>query len=415
MNAEDARQAGSTEPFLKYVLNDCAGLCYPSAPGNTVDVLFGLAALRRAERWRHQLDAAVAAADSSEAQLAQRAIAVLGSLFAGSRARLFSTPLAEIDTVPCVDRADFSRLDEKKRVLSGIRNLLHHPDVRNIAFVLPPCLFTDGAFYLPHAHALLFSGPPEVTIAVVESEGNTRFTWSDGLTLTLPNDGSRLPSGFSHSRLKPLPHIGGFPVLNSIAETAPLLSGFGPAADHEIGPAAERIEAALELLSQVWPLAYHALQRHVQALCILKQRSYSRSHSPSELPGTIFMSADDIERIGDLLCHESSHVRMNVFRLYDPLAAARTPESEAAGFTSPWRPDLRPLRGLLDGVHAFLNVCRYHRRLGERLSNAWASAAIYQRQKRNIIQASMTLRQHAIPTRLGAMLLEEFSREEALL
>lgn len=415
MNARDTGNPRPTEPFLRYVLSDCAGLCYPAAPGNTVDVLFGFAALSRAERWRQELDTAFAAMDSSEAQLAQRAIAVLDSLSADSRARLFSTPLAEIDTAPNADCGEFNGPDETKRILSGTRHLIHHPDVHNIVFVLPPRLFTDGAFYLPHAHALLFNGGPGITTAVVEDEGNTRFIWSDGLSLTLANDGSGLPAGFCHSRLKPLPHIGGFPVLNSVAETAPLLSGFGPAADDEIGRGAKRIEAALELLGQIWPLAYHALYRHVKALCILKQRSYSRSHSPPELPGTIFMSADDIERIGDLLCHESSHVRMNVFRLYDPIARARTPELETAGFVSPWRPDLRPLRGLVDGVHAFLNVCHYHRRLGERFSDAWTSAVIYERQKQNVIEASKTLREHAVPTRIGTMLLNEFAREEALL
>ena len=106
---------------------------------------------------------------------------------------------------------------------------------------------------------------------------------------------------------------------------------------------------------------------------------------------------------------------MNVFRLYDPIACARSTEQETTGFVSPWRPDLRPLRGLVDGVHAFLNVCRYHQRLRERFRDAWASGVIYERQKRNVIQAAAVLREHGIPTELGKMLLDEFERETALL
>ena len=66
-------------------------------------------------------------------------------------------------------------------------------------------------------------------------------------------------------------------------------------------------------------------------------------------------------------------------------------------------------------MHAFLNVCRYHRNLGEWRDGAWIPGAIYERQKQNVIQANALLLQHAAPTRIGAMLMEEFIREEALL
>ncbi len=402
------------EALPQHVLTDCAGLCYPAAPGSTVDILFGFSALARSVRLRNQISAAMDTMDTNEYQLAQRLIATLDNLPANTRARLFSTPLAEIDTAPKAEPDD-SGNPGTRQILSGVRHFIHHPDVRNITFILPPCLFSAGPLYLPHVHAVLSNDAPGITLAVVENEGKTHFVWSDGLSLTLINNGSGLPAGFSHPRLAVLPYIGGFPVLNGIAEVTPLLSSFGPATDEEIDLGTGRIETALELLSQIWPLAFHALYRHVKALCILKQRGHSRSHSPPELPGTIFMSADDVERIGDLLCHESSHIRMNIFRLYDTIARARDPESETIGFVSPWRPDLRPLRGLVDGVHAFLNVCHYHRRLQERFPDAWTSGKIYERQKRNVIQAGIALREHAVPTQIGAILLEEFAREEALL
>ena len=407
---------GSPEEFPQSLLPDCSGLCYPSPPGATVDILFGLSALQRSERFRDRLHTALETMDGNERRLAQHVIIVLDGLSPDSRARLFSNSLAEIDAAGgAYSVHGNNRIRETRQVLAGIRHLIHHPAVRNVTVILPRRLFNEGALYLPHAHALLFNEDPDVTLAFAESEGNTHFVWSDGLSLTLPNDGEGLPPGFDHPRLKPLPCIAGFPVLNAVAEVAPFLTSFGSASQEEIEQSVERFDHALELLRQIWPLAYHALQRHVNALCILKQRDHSRSHSPPELPGTILMSLDDVECIGDLLCHESSHLRMNVFRLYDPIACARSAEQEATGFVSPWRPDLRPLRGLVDGVHAFLNVCRYHQRLRERFRDAWASGVIYERQKRNVIQAAAVLREHGIPTELGKMLLDEFEREAALL
>lgn len=416
MTAAPTGKASFPGESLQSLLTDCSGLCYPSSPGTTTDILFNLSAQQRSQRFRNRLQEGTDEMSVCESRLAQHVITLLDNLSPDSRACLFANPLAEIDATEGADWTHSNNpLREIRHVLAGIRHLIHHPAVRNTTFILPPCLFNEGPLYLPHAHALLFNEDPDVTLAVEESEGNTHFVWSDGLSLTLPNVGEGLPMSFDHPRLKPLPCIAGFPVLNAVAEIAPFLTSFGPASQEEIEQSAERFDHALELLRQLWPLAYHALRRHVRALCILGQRNHSRSHSPPELPGTILMSLDEVECIGDLLCHESSHLRMNVFRFYDPIAHARSAEQEATGFVSPWRPDLRPLRGLVDGVHAFLNVCRYHQRLQERFPDAWASGVIYERQKRNVIQANALLREHGIPTGLGKMLLDEFERETALL
>jgi HEXXH motif-containing protein len=319
-----------------------------------------------------------------------------------------------MDTVPQAGEERFNEAGVR-RILCSVRHFIHHPDVRDFTLVLPARLFSSGPLYLPHVHALLYNESPRTTLAIVEDGGCTRFVWSDGPSLTLGNDGYGLPGGFDHPRLEALPIIGGLPVLNGVSDIAPLLSGFGPAMDEAVRTSSGRVESALALLGEIWPLALHALHRHVKALCILEQRGYSRSHSPPEMPGVIFMSADDVEHIGDLLCHESSHVRMNIFRRYDAIARARDAGMEAAGFVSPWRADRRPLRGLVDGVHAFLNVCRYHRRLAGCHADSWPSRVIYERQRRNVRQAWSTLREHALPTRVGALLFEEFALEEPLL
>ncbi|MDH4078898.1 MAG: HEXXH motif-containing putative peptide modification protein [Nitrospira sp.] len=403
--------------FERDMLTDCDGLCYPSAPGSTVDLLLGYSALARAERLREHLLSEIDKnrMDKSELQLANRIRAILDNVPRDCLSCLFSTPLAEIDTAPNIDQREGDCTSVNKRFLLGVRHMIHHPALPDATFVLPPSLFFGGPLYLPHLNAMLRNDEPAVTLAVVESEGKTRFVWSDGLSLTLINDGSKLPEDFKHPRLRALPHAGGIPVLNEIAEIAPTLSAFEPAAQEEIAIGVQRVEAALKLLKRIWPLAFHALSRHIKAFCILRHRSYSRSHSPPELPGTVFLSVEDVECLGDLLCHESSHVRMNIFRWYDSIVVARNPEADAASFVSPWRSDLRPIQGLLDGVHAFLNVCRYYRRLEDQFQTGETFRTIYERQRKNVIQANVILQQHAKPTTIGAILLNQFALEVAQL
>jgi hypothetical protein len=392
---------------------NCDGLCYPTAPGSTVDVLFGFAALSRARRLRFKLAAAKQTLSDPERALAALIMETIDRLPTDSQTRLFSNSLAEIDVES--DTHVSNQVVTAKPILKGIRHLIHHPDLDNITTILPAFIFTDGPLYLPHLHALLFHDQPGVTLAVAQSEGKTRFIWSDGVSLTLVNNGQGLPPGFHHSRLQALPCIGGFPIFNAVPEISGLLSGFGPATTEEIEQATGLLDMGLALVSQVWPLAFHALRRHAKGICLLTRRNHSRSHSPVELPGTIFLSADTAECIGDLLCHEASHLRMNVFRQFDQIAVARSPEQEAAGFVSPWRTDLRPLRGIVDGVHAFLNVCHYYQRLKDHFPTATNAGLIYERQKQQIIQANALLRDQAKPTPIGALLLQQFAQEEALL
>ncbi len=81
------------------------------------------------------------------------------------------------------------------------------------------------------------------------------------------------------------------------------------------------------------------------------------SSTYDHLPGAVFLCHDEDPILqGETLVHEAAHNKLNALLALEPVF-------ESAGadalYFSPWRPDPRPLRGLLLGAHAFLNVARF--------------------------------------------------------
>ena len=331
-----------------------------------------------------------------------------------ARARLFESALAGLD-VPLPEAGsdrDPSR-DDTIAPVRIVRHLIGHPDSPTVTLVFGMQAFEPAGLYLPHLHLCVQHGGC-APVAFVQGEGRTRIVWSDGQSATFVC-GEPLSQDIRHPRLTALATVSGIPILNGISEAVGAASDFAPLDPARAAALIAPLAAGFELLGRVWPTAYAAMLRDVNAVVLLEARDHARSHSPAEMPGAVFMTVDEPARSGDLLCHEASHVRMNRLRLFDRVAQARDPAAEAAGFRSPWRRDLRPLRGLVDGVHAFLNVCHYHARFASLYPQEYGRSEIYARQKRNVLEALELVRSHALPTALGRLLLDEFEREAARL
>jgi HEXXH motif-containing protein len=387
---------------------DCQGLCYPELPGTTIDVAMNVISLVRSQRALQLCRAEGLDWDGVERRLAEAIDEVLTQLAPIERASLFRTAAAALDL-------DGDQSASVVTPLRLVRHLIRHPDVRTAIFVLPPCLFSDGStLYLPHVHALLAKPKDGVILAIVQEGSVTRLIWSDGVSVTLPNDGTPLPREVSTLRLQILSHFGRLPLLNGVSEYDVTGVDMGTADHMEFSRNGGIMHDGFKLLGEVWPIALSAANRHLRGILLLEQRQYVRSHSPPELGGAILTTLDAPDRLADVLCHEVSHVRMNAFRHFDPIALPADQDTETRGFVSPWRPDLRPLRGLIDGIHAFLNVCGFHRRYAELFPNTGAEA-IYERQAANVRAAWHTLRRNAIPTTLGAELFAQFEVEVATL
>jgi HEXXH motif-containing protein len=137
------------------------------------------------------------------------------------------------------------------------------------------------------------------------------------------------------------------------------------------------------------------------------------SASYQEAIGTIYMSLHpSLMTMTEALIHEFSHNKLNaLFELDEVLENAWRPL-----YTSPVRPDPRPLHGVLLAVHAFLPVARLYELMIESGDPEAKSAAFHERFARirqmNRDGASVVLT-NGRPTAVGAGLLDEIRRWDA--
>ncbi len=138
------------------------------------------------------------------------------------------------------------------------------------------------------------------------------------------------------------------------------------------------------------PVGYHA-EKHVSA-------------SYREYVGACYLTLHpNVHTLAEALVHEFQHNKANLASHHDPLLE----NAQGTLVRSPVRPDLRPLWGVLLAVHAFVPVAELFLRI-------WKSGSNHVRDRlRDVIQKNeeglQTLREHARPTRIGAMLIEEMS------
>ena len=129
------------------------------------------------------------------------------------------------------------------------------------------------------------------------------------------------------------------------------------------------------------------------------------SASYREAPGQIYLSLHPSPlTMAEALIHETQHGKLNTLRWFDPVLD----NGDSTWSESPVRPDLRPLMGVLMGVHAFVPVAAMHRRL-EELGHPMAVSAHFSRRRGEVREGNAsgleTLRQMAAPTAAGARVL----------
>src|SRR5690606_26362150 len=106
------------------------------------------------------------------------------------------------------------------------------------------------------------------------------------------------------------------------------------------------------------------------------------------------------------IVHETAHARLAPLLSLGPLLLG----DDASTHRSPWRSDPRSLHGLLNGVHAFTNVCTFYRRLMER--DGLAPAVRNQAEKAfagevaRVDEAWHYLEHHGEPTAFGRPVMQ---------
>lgn len=306
--------------------------------------------------------------------------------------------------------------ETRRRFLAAVpRFLLGTPTGEGLTWSVAPALLADGGLYLPHLHALLHGPGP---VRVEQGGGAIAFRWPDGAELRLPAAGgwdaldpAHLVAGAAGgaagegagARVQPLPSAAGLPVLNAVRELRGELWGL----DHA-GPApkdAEALASGRRLLATLWPEAAADVGRFYNAcLHVPGEPGKTYSFTNASFLGCFCSTFRDFVQVGDALVHEVAHTRLAPFFDLGLIAGDDPPVHP-----SPWRTDLRPLRGLLNGVHAFLNVCAYYHRLRVQLPDLARQAypEAFERHRKGILEAWPYFRAHAPLTPAGEALAAE--------
>jgi HEXXH motif-containing protein len=249
--------------------------------------------------------------------------------------------------------------------------------------------------YLAGSGVLVRTGGP---VGVYREPGALRLTLPARGVVTLTGDTAALPAGrYAEGRVEVLPRISGRPVLNAV----PL---FGKvSAVKQAGPdAAARgvavLEQGLELLAGAWPAMRALVDRWVGGFVVIDYEGCARSHTSSYAPHVLMCTCESPVAVAEALCHETSHGRLFVLAQHHKLLV----DDYVARHASPWRPDRRPLVSFLNGIHAFVTVCQFYRRLAD-LDPRYLPTAerAIARQAPRIVQAWDYLQSHATWSPMG--------------
>jgi HEXXH motif-containing protein len=136
-------------------------------------------------------------------------------------------------------------------------------------------------------------------------------------------------------------------------------------------------------LQRIVPVGYEP-ERHLSA-------------SYREAPGLAYLTLHPSPlTLAEAIVHESQHGKLNTLRWLDPVLE----NGDATWTSSPVRPDMRPLMGVLMAVHAFVPVAALHQRLRE-LDHPLADPERRAQVIAGNADGLVTLRELAKPTALG--------------
>lgn len=285
-------------------------------------------------------------------------------------------------------------------LLQALLALAGHPDVEPFSVVLPGTA-AECRLYVPQVSASLRMSSLPVALDVSAAE--VAFTWPDGVRATL-RPGAPPPMCCCDGRLQPLAVHEGLLLMNGS------LAGPEPGRTLEVTPVddIQTLRAGWAQLREAWPESYDSCRRTYDAAFLM---SYDEHHVNSlthgEEPRLFMCSARDSVQVADALVHESAHARLAVLLTFDPLLE----NGDDAIHPSPWRPDSRPLTGVLNGLHAFVCVRDFYKRLARRA--APSQRRLYQNvvdeQQARIKTAWTYLKDTARPTIMGRAVLSELA------
>jgi hypothetical protein len=273
-------------------------------------------------------------------------------------------------------------------------------------FMLPGYLIPATGLPFPHLNLLLQK--TDLMIAVEKINETVKFTWSDGTTLTVRIN-SKYNQPYFGDKYIITSHIGPFQYLNYLTNLQNL--ELPKNSLHYSNYEYTALTEGFELLHEIWPEAANNVSFMYKSIFLLKYNGqYTNSLTNHEIPNAFIASISDKYQAGDAMVHEVSHSRFNDLLQFDTLMLG----TDEPTHQSPWRADLRPLSGILNGVHAFLNVCLYYHRLIRSVDKSMVGNAfheIYETQYKNLIKGWSYLKSKAVPSATGELIFEGLEKE----
>jgi HEXXH motif-containing protein len=151
------------------------------------------------------------------------------------------------------------------------------------------------------------------------------------------------------------------------------------------------LRRAFELLRTVWPQSLPDVDAFFRGLLPIEMPAANwNSASTGELPFVLQLTVREDAwpfLLADSILHETAHTKLDMAMLFTPLLL----NDDQKIYQHPWRPDPRPMAGVLLGAHAFLSVMKLY----ERALLVWprddAIREQYQRRRDEVSTAMATL------------------------
>jgi len=176
--------------------------------------------------------------------------------------------------------------------------------------------------------------------------------------------------------------------------------------DHSVSDWVDSLQNAMEVIEEYLPEWWNEFDLYMNR--IVPVGFYPQMHlsaSYTESPGLAYLSLHpDPLTMAEAIIHESQHSKINILHRIDPIIHNGLSEWT----TSPIRPDLRPLWGVLLALHAFVPVAAFHRRLQES-KHPWALKPQFTDRRREVWkknqEALTVLEEKAQMTTIGSSIL----------
>jgi HEXXH motif-containing protein len=138
------------------------------------------------------------------------------------------------------------------------------------------------------------------------------------------------------------------------------------------------------------------------------ERHFSASYREAPLVAYVTLHPDPLT-LAEAIVHETQHGKLNLLTWLDPVL-----ENAYTEWTSsPVRPDLRPVMGVLLAIHAFIPVAALHHGLAV-ADHPSAKTPQFARRRREVLSGNARglpiVREKAKPTAAGARLIDELER-----